>query len=466
MTCLNNEQIKKLEKQASNDEYRLNYHLMPPTGWLNDPNGLCQFEGIYHLYYQYAPDDCFGGDKYWGHYSTKDFITFKNEPVALFPDCSLDAGGAYSGSTIIKDNKMYVYYTGNVKYPGKHDYIHTGRDHNTIMVISDDGINFGEKVCLMKNDDYPDDLTLHVRDPQIIKNGDHYYMILGARTNQDVGCCLLYRSDDLVNYKLVNRIISNEPFGYMWECPNLVKFDEQMILFCCPQGVETAGYDYGNLYQNGYYLINGDLEKDYRLSEFIEFDHGFDYYAPQLFIDEQGRTIIIGWMGMPDVPYTNPTTKYNWQHAFTLPRELTFKNNKVYQLPISETKSLRKAKEIINLSNHEKISCKGNIYELYLPINNRDFTLTLRNDAVIDYHSNLLTFSMGASGYGRDSRHIVIDDLSNMTIYSDTSSLEIFFNDGEYALTTRIYDHSSNLEISIDTEIQCTYYELNSYQIV
>ena len=75
-----------------------------------------------------------------------------------------------------------------------------------------------KKVCLMKNDDYPDDLTLHVRDPQIIKNGDHYYMILGARTNQDVGCCLLYRSDDLVNYKLVNRIISNEPFGYMWEC--------------------------------------------------------------------------------------------------------------------------------------------------------------------------------------------------------------------------------------------------------
>ena len=73
---------------------------------------------------------------------------------------------------------------------------------------------------------------------------------------------------------------------------------------------------------------------------------------------------------------------------------------------------------------------------------------------------------MGASGYGRDSRQIVIDDLSNMTIYSDTSSLEIFFNDGEYALTTRIYDHSSNLEISIDTEIQCTYYELNSYQIV
>ena len=27
------------------DESRLAYHLMPETGWLNDPNGLCQFAG-------------------------------------------------------------------------------------------------------------------------------------------------------------------------------------------------------------------------------------------------------------------------------------------------------------------------------------------------------------------------------------------------------------------------------------
>lgn len=46
MTCLNNEQIKKLEKQASNDEYRLNYHLMPPTGWLNDPMDYVSLKGF------------------------------------------------------------------------------------------------------------------------------------------------------------------------------------------------------------------------------------------------------------------------------------------------------------------------------------------------------------------------------------------------------------------------------------
>ena len=379
------------------DESRLAYHLMPETGWLNDPNGLCQFQGLYHIYYQYTPFEPTGEIKLWGHYTTRDFIHYKQEEPALFPDQDLDAHGVYSGSAYVEDKTIHYFYTGNVKLFDRddYDYIMSGRVSNTIHVTSRDGYHFSAKELVMNHKDYPADMSCHIRDPKVFKKGEYYYMVLGARDTLSKGMVLVYRSMDLTNWEYFNRITTEQTFGYMWECPNLVKFDEQMILFCCPQGVETAGYDYENLYQNGYYLINGDLEKDYRLSEFIEFDHGFDYYAPQLFIDEQGRTIIIGWMGMPDVPYTNPTTKYNWQHAFTLPRELTFKNNKVYQLPISETKSLRKAKEIINLSNHEKISCKGNIYELYLPINNRDFTLTLRNDAVIDYHSNLLTFFNG-----------------------------------------------------------------------
>lgn len=464
MACLNNEQIKELEKEESNDKYRLNYHLMPPVGWLNDPNGLCQFNGKYHLYYQYTPDNCLGGSKYWGHYSTKDFITFKNEPVALFPDNSLDKNGVYSGSAIVKDDKVYVYYTGNVKHIGDYDYIHTGREHNTIMVTSNDGVKFNDKVCLMKNIDYPHDLTLHVRDPQIYKNGNHYNMILGARTKDNLGCCLLYRSKDLENWTYANRIVSKQPFGYMWECPNLVKLGQQIVLFCCPQGVDVEGYNYENLYQNGYYLVNGDIEGEYELSEFIEFDHGFDYYAPQLFVDEKERVIIVGWMGLPDVPYSNPTVDNGWQHAFALPREITLKNNKVYQYPISETKELRKDKRIINLQ--KSFILDTNCFELHLPVDNQEFILRLRNDIVIDYHDQLLTFTMKDSGYGRDIRHIIIKELQELTIFSDTSSLELFFNHGEYAFTTRVYDHSTNLEIFIGTNLQCTYYELNSYKIV
>lgn len=463
MTCLNNQQIKKLEAKAIQDKYRLKYHLMPPTGWLNDPNGLCQLQDTYHLYYQYSPDNCHGGDKYWGHYTTKDFLTFKNEDVPFFPDNRYDRNGVYSGSAFVKDNKMHVYYTGNVKHQGDYDYVLTGREHNTIMVTSEDGLNFSEKVCLMKNVDYPDNLSLHVRDPQIIKYQDSYLMILGARTKDNKGCCLLYQSSDLINWEYFKQITSKEVFGYMWECPNLVEFKEQMVLFCCPQGVTTDGYNYENLYQNGYYLIKGGLKEDCQLSEFVDFDHGFDFYAPQLFKDNQDRVIMIGWMGMPDVPYTNPTVESNWQHAFTLPRELTFKDGKVYQYPLSETKALRKEKQIISLDTTNEFTCKNNCFELQLCINNQDFTMTLRDDAVIDYHNHILTLKMGPSGYGRDARHIVINKLDNMTIFSDTSSLEIFFNDGEYALTTRIYSECS--KIKTDINIQGTYYELDAYVI-
>lgn len=97
MTCLNNQQIKELEDKDQVINIVFHYHLMSPIGWLNDPNGLCQFNDKYHLYYQYTPDNWFRGSKYWGHYSTKDFITFKNEPIALFPDSPLDKNGVYSG---------------------------------------------------------------------------------------------------------------------------------------------------------------------------------------------------------------------------------------------------------------------------------------------------------------------------------------------------------------------------------
>lgn len=36
---------ENLRVKVNSDPYRLNFHLMPPTGWLNDPNGLCFLKG-------------------------------------------------------------------------------------------------------------------------------------------------------------------------------------------------------------------------------------------------------------------------------------------------------------------------------------------------------------------------------------------------------------------------------------
>lgn len=53
------------------DPWRLRFHLMPPAGWLNDPNGLCQMNGVYHVFFQYSPFDPCGGEKFWGHYTSR-----------------------------------------------------------------------------------------------------------------------------------------------------------------------------------------------------------------------------------------------------------------------------------------------------------------------------------------------------------------------------------------------------------
>ena len=62
------------ELSVSDRKFREKLHLMPPVGWLNDPNGLCQFQGIYHAFFQYSPFNAEGGVKMWGHYTSKDMI--------------------------------------------------------------------------------------------------------------------------------------------------------------------------------------------------------------------------------------------------------------------------------------------------------------------------------------------------------------------------------------------------------
>ena len=69
------------------------------------------------------------------------------------------------------------------------------------MVTRKDGINFSEKKVVLRNTDFPKDMSLHVRDPKVWEENGIYYMVLGARTIDDKGCILVYKSTDLYNWE-------------------------------------------------------------------------------------------------------------------------------------------------------------------------------------------------------------------------------------------------------------------------
>lgn len=470
MKKIHNDLLQK-EKEgkilSATDPRRLAYHLMPPTGWLNDPNGLCRFNGTTHIFYQYSPDNCFGGNKAWGHYTTKDYIHYKELPIALYPDSWMDQNGAYSGSCYEKDGLLHFFYTGNIKFEGNHDYIHSGRGHYVNHFTSPDGYEFSDKECLLKNEDYPSDMTCHVRDPKVFSYKGHDYMVLGARTNKDEGCVLIFKAldKDLKKWEYQTRIETEKPFGYMWECPDLFQLEGKDVLITCPQGLEQDGYKYQPLYQNGYFILKGNPEEGYTPNEFTEMDYGFDFYAPQTYLDDQNRRILIGWMGLPDVEYKNPETDYKWQHALTLPRVLRFKEDKLYGYPIEEITALRKEEIQVQLKKDETYDLKTQIGEIQLSDLPDEFTIHFRKDIVLKYQNKVFTLKMKDSGMGRNSRNIPVGSLKEISIFSDSSSLEIFLNHGEYSLTTRVYDESDKTSIQASENMDMTFYPYNSFEV-
>ncbi|MGI6011536.1 MAG: glycoside hydrolase family 32 protein [Ruminococcus sp.] len=427
-------------------KYRLHFHLMPPAGWLNDPNGLSVFRHEYHVFFQYSPDSPHGGRKFWGHYVSPDLVNWRFLGAPLGPDTEWDRDGVYSGSAFTKDGCLEVFYTGNVKEPGNFDYISAGRGANVLYTKSSNGVDFGEKRLLLSNKDYPSCYTCHVRDPKVWKEKETYYMILGGRRKNNQGAVMLYTSPDKKSWTLLKEISTRQPFGYMWECPDLFQLDGKWFLLCCPQGLDPQEEQYQNLYQSGYFLCDESILEgggDYFCSPeyFRELDRGFDFYAPQTFVDEKGRRILIGWAGIPEeTRYGNdPTVREGWQHCLTVPRQLDFDGHLLRQYPVEELENLRTRK----LSLDDK-AIEAEAFDLLLTFEGPSQSVTFNEDLRLDCTDGLVSLTfLNQSGDGRTRRcaRLIGKDKSirELRILKDTSLLEIYVNNGELVFTTKYF---------------------------
>lgn len=446
----------KLKASVEADPWRLSYHQMPETGWLNDPNGAVQFDGVYHLYHQYVPQDPKGGATHWGHKTSTDMVHFKDEEIFMSPDQAFDQDGVYSGSAIVLDDKIHFFYTGNVKNEGDHDYTFSGREQHTVHVVSPDGFTIESREVIIPHSAYPEGFTDHIRDPKVFELNGKYYLILGARRRTNVGSILIYSSTNLYDWEYEGVFLEgDEEQGYMWECPDYFNVSGKDIAIFSPQGILPTTYNYHNPHAATYLTgqVNWEELKFQVEEDFRELDHGFDFYAPQTFEDDQGRRIMWVWMGIGDTQpeYNNPTIARGWQHAMALPRELSFEDGMLKQRPLVEYQTLRGQEQSYSLTELSADTLRGEVYELLIKFDEgpKDFELLLRQDTSVTYQNGELTLRHGESGYGRRKRTLPLESLSQLHIFSDTSSLEIFVNDGEAVFTSRVYPDANQDKIQI-----------------
>ena len=460
----------EVKQKISQDPWRLDFHLMPEIGWLNDPNGLVQFKGTYHVYHQYVPDNPNGGLVHWGHKTSEDLVHFKEEEIFLSPDKPYDKDGVYSGSAFVKDYEIHFFYTGNVKHPGEHDYTFSGREQNTVHVVSKDGFTIDYREVCIPHEAYPEGFTDHIRDPKVFEKNGQYYMVLGSRSLDHHGKILLYVSDDLYDWEYKGIFLEGDrEMGYMYECPDFFETPDKDMMIFSPQGLKATKHEFENIHQAGYYLGKTDWDKGQFIPEtpFKELDRGFDFYAPQTFEDESGRRILIGWMGIGDTmpEYSNPTPERGWQHALTLPRELTIEQGELKQRPLKEYEKLRSNKSELEIYSDNSVEIKQEAtFELLVEVEklNGPLVIKLKEDTVICFEEGVFSLNHGVSGYGRSTRSIEMDELKSIQLFADTSSLEIFLNDGEYVMTSRVYPKKliENLLIEADGKVKVTHWEL------
>ncbi|MBH2559564.1 glycoside hydrolase family 32 protein [Serratia ureilytica] len=441
------------------DDYYPQFHLAPAAGWINDPNGLICIDGVYHAFFQHHPHSEHWGPMHWGHATSRDLIRWQHQPIALAPDAPYDKDGCFSGCAVDDNSVLTLLYTGHVWLgePGDDSQVREVQ----CLATSEDGIRFVKHGPVLA----PPDGIQHFRDPKVWRENGEWWLVVGAKEN-GLGQVRLYRSADLRAWRF-DRVLAGAQTahqGYMWECPDFFQLGEQHLLLFSPQGLAAQGYRYRNRFQSGYLLGHRRPDGDFTVTQpFCELDAGHDFYAPQTFTAADGRRLLFAWMDMWESPM--PSKAHRWAGALTLPRELTLAaDGSVRMNPARELAALRRGSQTLSAQT---------LTNQHLPLTNdmQELILTLRPAASDAERYGLAIGSAARLFVDNQSHRLVLErfnehpalctcrsvplpegDILSLRIFIDRSSLEIFVNQGQACLTSRIYPTAGDRRLSLFAE--------------
>ena len=334
----------ELAARVALDPHRPAFHFVAPAGWLNDPNGLTQRDGWYHLFYQYNPFAAVHDRIHWGHARSTDLTHWEHLPIALEPGAGPDADGCWSG-VLVDDGGVPT-----LVYSGRHD----GIELPCVATGSADLVEWTTDAANPVIPGPPGDLDIVAfrdhcvwREPGAEGLPGRWRQIIGAGIRGVGGTALLYESEDLRSWQYVGPLLVGDAdapartapdwTGTMWECVDLFHVDSEkaatdVLVF----SAWDEGVTHHPLYWTGDY--RGDRFEPKALHR-LDLGGRF-FYAPQSTQDEAGRRIMFGWMqeGRTDAA----AVAAGWSGVMSLPRVVSAgADGSLHQAPAPEVDVLR-----------------------------------------------------------------------------------------------------------------------------
>ena len=426
-------------------DFRPHFHITPPTGLMNDPNGLI-FDGEkYHLFYQWFPFDAIHGMKHWKHLITKDFQHYQSADD-LIPCELFESHGCYSGGALKVGDKLAMFYTGNTRRSSDNQRV----PYQNLAIFDLNGKLLSKRPLI---ENAPEGYTEHVRDPKpyLTKDGKIRF-ICGAQRENLTGTAIIFEMDNLEGTPRLLGELSLPAFDntnvFMWECPDLLKLDDKDVFIWSPQGKVREAHQFQNNY-HATYAVGKLTDLTFEAEYISELDQGFDFYAPQTFagLDNQTHAVLFGWIGLPDLTY--PTDKFKWHSALTLPRELRLEGSKIYQRPIDKIYKNLTTLSALHLNEKADIANLDRAY-IKFEANNQVFDLTFFQNEKgqslrLSYENGLICLDRSQSEQTElmekfdSKRFCEVENLQTVEIFFDRSIIEIFINHGEKAMTSRFF---------------------------